>query len=176
MAEKQTSIAPARQEQRLGRSRPYGWSGSPFNALRRFADDVDRMFDDFDFGRRWSSPLWRETGSDMWAPDVDIFQKNDQLIVRADLPGLTKDDVSVEVTDNAVAIQGERKREHEEEREGLYRAERNYGSFYRLIPLPEGVITDQAKATFREGVLEVTIPAPPATTGRRLQISGETKK
>ena len=176
MAEKQTSITPARQEQRLGRSRPYGWSGSPFNALRRFADDIDRMFDDFDFGRGWSSPLWRETAADLWAPEVEVFQKNDQLIVRADLPGLTKDEVSVEVTDNAVTIQGERKREHEEEREGFYRTERSYGSFYRVIPLPEGAITDQAKANFKDGELEVTLPAPPATKGRRLQISGEAKK
>jgi HSP20 family protein len=130
------------------------------------------MFEDFGFGRRWSSPFWTgSTAGQMWAPDVDVVQKNDQLTIRADLPGLSKDEVSVELTDNAITIQGERKREHEEEREGFYRSERSYGTFSRVIPLPEGAITEEAKATFRDGVLEITMPAPPATKGRRLEIS-----
>ena len=85
--------------------------------------------------------------------------------------------MSVEVTDEAITIHGERKREHEEEREGLYRSERSYGTFWRVIPLPEGAISEQAKANFRDGVLEITMPVPPASTsrGRRLEI-GEGKK
>ena len=72
---------------------------------------------------------------------------------------------------------GERKREHEEERDGVYRSERSYGSFYRVIPLPEGAITEQANANFRDGVLEITMPAPPASKGRRLEITeGAAKK
>jgi HSP20 family protein len=77
--------------------------------------------------------------------------------------------VKVDVTDVAITIQGERRREHEEDREGYYRSERSYGSFYRTVPLPDGAMTDQAKATFKDGVLEIRMPAPPeqVTRGRR---------
>jgi HSP20 family protein len=94
------------------------------------------------------------------------------LIVRAELPGLNKDDVHVDINDDVLTIQGERKQEHEEEREGVYRTERQYGSFYRAIPLPEGTIADSAKATFKNGVLEITLQAPPreVSRGRRLEI------
>ena len=129
------------------------------------------MFDDFGFGRRTNVPsLWGEGQAGMWAPDVEVAQKNNELVITADLPGLSKDEVTVEVTDEAVTIQGERRREHEEEREGVYRSERSYGSFYRMIPLPEGAMSDQAKATFRDGVLQITMPAPPASKGRRIEI------
>jgi HSP20 family protein len=107
------------------------------------ADDMDRMFEEFGFGRPWGRPLWRETGAEGWAPDVDVFQKDNQLTIQADLPGLKQNEVTVEVTEDAVTIQGERKREHEEKREGFFRSERSYGSVYRVIPLPEGAITDQ---------------------------------
>ena len=70
-------------------------------------------------------------------------------MVRADLPGLNKDDVKVDVTDDAITIQGERKREQKEEREGVYRSERSYGSFTRVIPLPEGTMTNQAEGDFQ---------------------------
>lgn len=174
MAEKQTSITPSQRRTDLSTSTR---SGSPFTALQRFADDVDRMFADFGLGRRWASPSWREAATGMWAPEVEVFQKNNELTIKADLPGLRKDEVSVELTDDAVTILGERKREHEEEHEGVYRSERSYGSFYRVIPLPEGAITEQANASFRDGVLEITMPAPPASKGRRLEITeGAAKK
>jgi HSP20 family protein len=176
MAERQTAMTPTREERRLGLSRPLGWTGSPFRGLQRMADEMDRMFDDFGFGRRWTRPLWRETGADMWAPDIDVFQKNNELTIRADVPGLKREDVTVDITDNEVCIQGERKRESEEEREGYYRTERSYGSFCRVVPLPEGAIADQAKANFRDGVLEITMPAPPASKGRRLEIAEGAKK
>jgi HSP20 family protein len=175
MAEKTTAMT-GREQSRSGLSRPQGSSASPFQSLQRFADEVDRMFDDFGFGRRWPIPTWRETGIEAWAPDVEVLQKNNELTIRADLPGLTKDEVSVDVTDDTLTIHGERKREHQEEREGYYRSERSYGSFYRVVPLPEGAMSDQAKATFRDGVLEITMPAPPATRGRRLEITEGAKK
>jgi HSP20 family protein len=102
-----------------------------------------------------------------------VFHRSNEFVVRADLPGLSKDDVKVDVTDDRITIQGERKREHEEEREGVYRSERTYGSFSRVIPVPEGTITDQAKATFKDGVLEIVMPAPPEQVrrGRRLEIT-----
>jgi HSP20 family protein len=176
MAEKQNAMSPAREERRLGMTKPSNWGGSPFRALQRMADQMDRMFEDVGLGSRLR-PSWRETAIEAWAPEIDVFQKNNELTIRADLPGLRREDVTVEITDDAVAIQGERKREHEEEREGYYRSERSYGSFYRVIPLPEGTITEEAKANFRDGVLEITIPAPPASTkGRRLEIAEGGKK
>ena len=176
MAEKQSALTPTRQERGLGRTRPWGWDVSPFRAFQRMADEMDRMFEDFGLGRRLARPFSRETGTDIWAPDVEVFQKNNELTIRADLPGLKREDVTVDITDNDVCIQGERKHEKEEEREGYYRSERGYGSFSRVIPLPEGAITDQAKANFKDGVLEITMPAPPASKGRRLEIVEGTKK
>lgn len=178
MAERQTAMTPRREER--GLTRPWDWGGGPFRMFQRMADEMDRMmdrmFEDFGFGRRGLRSWWRQTGAEIWAPDIEVVQKNNELRIRADLPGLKKDDVNVEVTEDAVIIQGERKREHEEEREGYYRSERSYGSFYRAIPLPEGAITDQAKATFKDGVLEITMPAPPSSTrARRLEITEGTR-
>ena len=149
--------------------------------IDRFAQEMDRVFDDFGFGRTWLSPrgsAFRSSNA-LWAPDIEVYQRPNELVVRADLPGIKRDDVNVEVTDNAVTISGERHQEQESEREGIYRSERTYGSFCRTIPLPEGAIVDQAKASFKDGVLEITVPAPPqATRGRRLEIkdSSESQK
>jgi len=180
MAEKQAGAA-SRQDDRLARRQTPQRSSDPFGMLDRFANEMDRIFDDFGFGRGWLSPrLGRaQSGTEVetftWAPRVDVHQRNNELVVRADLPGIKKDDITVDVTDDAITIQGERHQEDQEERGGVYRSERSYGSFYRMIPLPEGAITDQAKATFRDGVLEIRMPAPPeqVTRGRRLEI-GET--
>ena len=175
MAERQTAMTPRREERNL--TQRGDWGASPFRAFQRMADEMDRMFEDFGLGRRLTSPLWRQTGTDAWEPAIDVFQKNNEVTIRADLPGLNREDVTVDIDDDAVTIQGERKHEHEEEREGYYRTERSYGSFSRVIPLPPGSITEQAKANFKDGVLEVTMPAPPASKGRRLDIGeGATRK
>ena len=109
----------------------------------------------------------------MWTPQVEVFQRDGELVVRADLPGMNRNDINVDVAEDRITLQGERKREHEEERQGVFRSERSYGTFYREILLPQGAITDQAKASFRDGVLEITVPTPPESTrrGRRLEIS-----
>jgi HSP20 family protein len=149
--------------------------------LERFADEVDRVFDDFGLGRSWLSPgrgrNWLTsrlggTAERFWTPEIEMYQRNNELVVRADLPGMKKDDVKVDITESAITIQGERRQEEETERGGVYRTERSYGSFYRSVPLPDGAMTDQAKATFKDGVLEITMPAPPeqVTRGRRLEI------
>ena len=153
----------------------------PTPVLERFADEMDRIFDDFGLGRGWFGPRTGRSWLTMpsaradwgWMPEVEVFQRNSELVIRADLPGLKKEDVKVDVTEDRVTLQGERKREHEEEREGVYRSERSYGTFYRDVVLPPGTMSDQAKATFKDGVLEITMPAPPesARRGRRLEIS-----
>jgi len=174
MADEKNTMTPTRREGQLTRRVPSAWGGSPWGALQQFSEEVDRMFGDFGFGRRWlGSPMSRTGGAEHWAPQIDVFQRNNELVVKADLPGLKKDDVKIDITDDGLTIQGERRSEHQEEREGVYRSERSYGSFYRVVPLPEGAMTDQAKATFNNGVLEITMPAPPeqVTRGRRLEIS-----
>ena len=176
MADRQNALTAMRDERRLGRTQPMSWDASPFKTLQRISDEMDRMFEDFGFDRRWSRPLWSEGAADLWAPDVEVLQKDNELTIRADLPGLKREEVTVEVTDNDICIQGERKHDKREERENYYRSERGYGSFCRVIPLPEGAITDQAKASFKDGVLEITMPAPPASKGRRLEITEGAKK
>src|SRR5579862_9515556 len=113
------------------------------------------------------------TDWDVWTPDIDVVQRNHELIVRVDLPGLRKDDIQVDVTDEAITIQGERHHETEEEHGGIYRSERGHRRFSRVIRLPEGTLTDQAKAMFKDAVLEITMPAPPGqvTRGRKLEIT-----
>jgi len=151
-------------------ARTSSWSGaSPFDLLRRLNDEMDRWFGGGFAGWPGFGHLALENA---WTPSVEVFQRGDELVVRADLPGLDKDDVDVEISDDAVTIRGERKQEHAEEREGYYRSERSYGSFYRMIPLPEGAIADSAKADFNNGVLEITVQVPPAEVrrGRKVQI------
>jgi HSP20 family protein len=179
MAENQTSMTSPRH---AGMARPlaYGFGGSPFTALQRFADDVDRMFEDFGMPRMspWTGA---SRGAALWAPAIDVVQQDDRLVIKADVPGLKKEDLSIEVTDDAITIQGERKSDRQEERGGVMRSERSYGSFCRVVPLPDGANTEQANASFRDGVLEITVPVPAATTRRRtLDISdgpaGDTAK
>jgi HSP20 family protein len=186
MAEKSTEVAP-REGQRLARREPFSAADNPFRMLERVAQELDRVFDDFGVGHGWSHPRWsrglpptpwRGTAAHLWAPDIEVYQRNKELVVRADLPGLKRDDIKVDVTENAITIQGERRHEEETERGGFYRSERSYGSFSRTIPLPEGAITDQAKASVKDGVLEITLPAPPdqVTRGRRLDINEGTAR
>jgi HSP20 family protein len=168
-----------------GKGEVASWSppaapASPFTLMRRFADEMDRVFEDFRHGLmpqlpRLGSPFegWKP-GEMAWTPSVEVAERGGKLVVHADLPGLTKKDVKVEVREGAVCIQGERRRERETKRKGVYRSERSYGSFYREIPLPEGIDIEQATASFRNGVLEVTLPAPPpAAKGRKVTVEGD---
>jgi HSP20 family protein len=111
-------------------------------------------------GRSVASRPGASLPSTFWAPQVEVFERGSNLVIRADLPGLKREDVNVEVEDDAVVIRGERHNDFEDQREGFYRSERSYGSFYRVIPLPEGVDESKVNATFSNGVLEVTLPRP----------------
>ena len=146
---------------------------SPFSLMRRLSDDMERMFEDTLSARRFPGVFRAlEVPKASWAPDVEAFERKGEFIVRAELPGLAKDNVKVEVSDGELVIQGERKEEKEQKEKGYYASERSYGAFYRAIPLPEGVKADEAKATFKDGVLEIAMPASklPQKHGRQLEI------
>jgi HSP20 family protein len=147
----------------------------PFSLMRRMQEDMDRLFEDVLGGRRQSPGLLTGGGRGEWTPAIEAFQRGNEFVVRADVPGLSHDDLSVEVGDDTLTIQGERKYDHQEEREGLFRSERSYGSFYRVIPLPDGAVPESAKANFNNGVLEIVVQAPPQEVrrGRRLDIGQE---
>ena len=150
---------------------------TPFTFMRRFTQDMEKLFQEFN-GFRFPSLLGAETfpfktefEEVAWLPQIEVLRNNGQFVLRADLPGLKKDDIKVEITEKALTLSGERKEEKEEKREGYYRSERNYGTFYRQIPLPEGAKTETAAAKFTDGVLQITMEAPEKVTKvRELEI------
>jgi len=147
----------------------------PVDLLRQMTSEIDRMFDE-----PWSLFRWPAEFNvkDMpaWAPKVDVITNDQKLITRVDLPGLRKEDVHVEVRDGLLTLSGERKKETTEEKDNVYREEREYGSFRRAIPLPRGVKVDDVKASFTNGVLEVTVPLPAVaeTNGKKIAITDGT--
>ena len=163
MASKRTALAPR----------------DPFTLVRQMTSDLDRMFESSAWPSfRW--PLFRTrpvAEVTTWFPGIDVFEKDNRLVTKIDLPGMKKDDVKVEVTDGQLAISGERKTEAEEKKENFYRCEREYGSFYRAVALPEGVKLEDVKATFSDGVLEVSVPwqAKPEAKGRKVEIQDAPK-
>ena len=144
----------------------------PLNLIRQMTSELDRMFDEPWTLFRWPSAEVASPDAPIWAPKVDVVTKDHELITRVDLPGMKKEDVHVEVEDGFLTLSGERKKETKEEKDNFYREEREYGSFCRSVPLPKGVKADQVKATFTNGVLEVTVPLPAAEkpNGRKIAI------
>jgi HSP20 family protein len=154
----------------------YGaYGGGPFSVMRRISDEMDRLFEGLGFGRSMSGePGWQgaltpapEQGSALWSPHLEMYERDGKLVVTADLPGLKKEDVNVEVDQDAITIQGQRRHEEASQERGYYRSERSYGSFYRMVPLPEGADPSTASATFRDGVLEISLQSPQRRTASR---------
>jgi HSP20 family protein len=155
-------------------------AATPFTFMRRFSEEMDRLFGDVGFGADWLAPVLGRAAKlpgGLWSPEVEVVERDNELVLRADLPGLTKDDVKIELSNEGITLEGERKSESKEDGEGYYRSERSYGKFYRRIPLPEGVEVDDATASFNNGVLEITMPAPKREQRkpRKLEISAERK-
>lgn len=152
-------------------------AATPFTFMRRFSEEMDRLIEDFGLGRGLLTPMLdkAQLPQGPWSPQIEMFERGNQVVLRADLPGMTKDDVNIEIDNDGITIEGERKNEHEEKGEGYYRSERAYGKFHRRIPMPEGVKAEDAKANFNHGVLEITIPATKREERkpRRLEIGGE---
>jgi HSP20 family protein len=174
------SPAPTRASGRWSSSTPSQRSGisygSPFMLMRRMAEDMDRIFDDYGMGTAYGTwPGQFRSTSDAsslasWAPPVEVFRQGDKVVVRADLPGMKKDDVKCEVENDVLTISGQRSEEKEEDREDYYRSERSYGAFSRSIPLPEGTDAEHCDASFKDGVLEVTLKAPEPPESKRKKI------
>jgi HSP20 family protein len=137
------------------------FTGSPFALMRRMSEEMDRMFGDW--GPNQNTP----TSLSQWSPAIEVAQRDGNYVVHAELPGLKPEEVNVEVADDALIIQGERKSQQEQNQGGIQRSERRYGQFYRSIPLPDGVNADQVQATFQNGVLEVRVPMPQQQSNRR---------
>ena len=125
---------------------------NPFSLMRRMSEELDRALS--------SEGRYGTNGGVLWAPTIEVSERDGKYVVHADLPGLKPEDVKLEVTGDALVLQGERKIEREENRGGVHRTERRYGRFYRAIPLPEGAQTDKARASFENGVLEVRVRVP----------------
>lgn len=160
----------APQSKRQGGVNP--WE-DPFTAVRRMADEMERMIEGVMSGGALSQLGSRRTSvAQMWTPPVEIAQKGDNLVILADLPGITKDELDVEIQDGMLTIEGDRLEESEQEEGGFRRSERRYGHFYRAIQLPENVDTSKVEASMHDGVLEIKIPSPPRQQGRRLDIRG----
>jgi len=149
----------------------------PFALLRHMTEEFDRAFDE-PFWPTFRFPAMKamETTT-AWAPRVDVFEKDNRFVTRVDLPGVKKEDVTVEVTDGHLALSGTRTREKEEKKDNVYRTEREYGQFYRAVPLPKGVTVEDIKATFADGVLEVSVPLParPEPAVRKIEIQEPAK-
>jgi HSP20 family protein len=125
---------------------------------------MNRLFDRFFEGRPANGTGRR------WIPAMDLVETDDHLVLRGDLPGMTEDDIDIEIKDSVLTVFGERKAENEEKGEGYHRVERAFGSFSRSLTLPQGVDTDQVEANFDKGVLEVRIPKPAEAKPTRVQI------
>ena len=162
MAEKETKV-PAKTEEKPveGAALPAAWR--PFESLRR---EVDRLFEDFDRSG-WGfpsrslfdiEPFWRRRAT---APAVDIVEREKDYQLTAELPGLEEKDIELNVTDDVMTIKGEKKEEKEEKKKDYYLSERRYGAFQRSFSLPPGVDADKIDASFKKGVLTVTLPKKP---------------
>ena len=182
-------MAMSQPSQRQGLARradwlPGLWAGGPFSIMHRLAEEMDQFFNTTfsDSGMGQQGRLATNGGNGgglqaQWVPPIEVFERGNQLVVRAELAGLNPDDVMVEVMDDALTISGERREEHEENREDYRVSERRYGRFFRSIPLPEGVEAKEIQAKFQNGVLEITMPMPQqAQHGRRIEIQDGSSK
>ena len=137
-------------------------------------EEMERFFDramktgPWPFLAPWRLPLlWRY---EQWLPEMDVFEKDGNVVVRVDLPGMKREDIDVSLEDEMLVIRGHREQEKEVKEESYHRAERSAGSFYRALSLPEGIDPDAITATYKDGVLAVTVPQPPARQANKLKV------
>jgi HSP20 family protein len=131
-----------------------------------FSTEFSRLFNSL-----WESPAATSRG---WVPEMDLVETDDHYLLKADLPGMKQDDVSIEFNEGNLTLSGERKIEYERKDKGFFRLERSFGKFSRSLTLPDGVDPDKIAAAFHDGVLEVTIPKPEQRKPRRIEVAWNT--
>jgi HSP20 family protein len=140
----------------------------PLRELGSLQNEMNRLFNTvFDAPAPGNGGALRR-----WMPPMDLVESGDEFVLRADLPGMSQEDVKIEFEDGTLTVSGERKAEHEEREEGYYRVERAFGSFSRSLTLPKGINADAVSASFDRGVLEIRIPKPEERKPRRIEIGG----
>jgi HSP20 family protein len=137
----------------------------PTREVDSLQSEVNRLFDTFFGGGPANGRAQR------WVPSMDLVETDNHLVLKADLPGLDRDDVNIEVKDGVLTVSGERRAEHEERQDGYYRMERAFGGFSRSMSLPENVDADRISASFDKGVLEIRIPKPEERKPHRVEIN-----
>jgi HSP20 family protein len=142
---------------------------TPRGNLQSFQDEMNRMFDQFFRGGTGEEAGW---GVRTWTPPVDLYETDDALILKAELPGVSKDDVSIEIHQNTLVLRGERKHEAEVKEDRYHRVERAYGSFQRSFMLPTLVDQEHVHASYHDGVLELRLPKSEAAKPKRVAITG----
>jgi HSP20 family molecular chaperone IbpA len=141
----------------------------PFVVMRKMSQEMDQFFERM-IGRPLGMPRWAQTRLN-WTPQVEVAERDDQVVVCADLPGIRPEDVHIEVRHDKLKIEGERHEDRQWQEQEFRRSERLYGHFYREIPLPDGVDPDAAAAQMRDGVLEITVPVVQEKKhGRRVDV------
>jgi HSP20 family protein len=143
-----------------------GWSWSPFDQLSTLRNEINRLFDSPFGGLTRSSEFF-----DVWTPALDVYEDNDNLIVKAELPGLKKDEIDISIHEGALHISGERKQETQNKDAETYRSERFYGRFHRTVGLPKAVQVDKVQASYRDGILTVTLPKSEEAKPKQIQVN-----
>jgi HSP20 family protein len=149
---------------------PLGFfNDSPFSLLTRMQQEMNQVL-----AQRGSTSSRGDASDTVWIPPIEVAYRDGNFVVSAELPGLNDEDVTVAITDNAIVIEGERQIQHEENEGGIRRSELRYGQFYRAIPLPEGANAEEARAEFKDGVLQVSVPVPqPQSNTRQVPIENK---
>jgi len=142
----------------------------PFRDIITLRERMDKMFEDSLARFRMPEEATMPT---FWSPSVDIYETDENIVLKAELPGVDKKEVSVEVKDNTLILKGERKREKEVKEENYHRVERSFGTFMRSFSLPVTVKQDQVKAKFKDGVLEVTLPKAEEAKPKQVKVEVE---
>ncbi len=148
------------------RNVPAAFVWNPFRELARIEQELNKVFNELVPTRTTAEVAQAQA----WTPRVDVYEKDNKIVIEAEIPGAKKEDIEVKIRDNAVVIKGEVKREEEKKEENYYRSERFYGVFERVIPLPAEVKAEEAKASFENGILKLEIPKATAEKEVKIEV------
>lgn len=148
----------------------------PFSDIARWEHEMERMFDDF-VGRRvrplWGERWWPAEPIGLSTPALDLYEEKDEIVVKTELPGMAKEDIQVNITDHLLSIKGEKKREEETKEKNYFCSERSYGAVSRTVELPTEVQGEKARASFKNGVLELHLPKTEAAKKKEVKVKVE---